>query len=173
MEHDIFEEPIEIKEDSLKKILELVALQKKIQEDIQILEKALNDANRDLIEVSRNQIPAIMQGFNLSELKLSSGEKITVEDKLKASITKDNLEVAYTEMSKDGSEILFKKGIKIENAPNEEEILQILLDNNIPYNMEKSIHPQTLNKFCRERMEKGLLIPNGISVYTYQETKIK
>jgi hypothetical protein len=68
-------------------------------------------------------------------------------------------------------EDLFKTSLVVEDIS--EDVLKILLDFGIPYDIKRSIHPQTLKKYCQELLDSGKKVPDGISVFQYQETKIK
>ena len=65
---------------------------------------------------------------------------------------------------------LFKTQIVIDEMA--DDVLNLLLDNNISYDKKKSIHPQTLKKYCQGKLDQGELIPEGISKFEYTETKI-
>lgn len=155
------------------------------KEDVAIstLEEVVKKLKEKERKLSQILIPSILEEVNLKEIKLKSGEKITVNDKVKASITKDNKTLAYTNMIKDemnkgfskeeatrNIDALFKT--KLETEVNEE-LMTYCLEKNIPYDKSLNIAWQTLNKYCRDKLEAGESIPDGISHYEYKETKLK
>jgi len=133
--------------------------------------------------ISQNLIPSVLNECNMSEIKLKTDERIIVEEKIKASIADKRSAQAYAEMIKKEQELgkeyevaekniasLFKAELRIEPS---EEIYDLLIEKNIPYDKKLDIHWQTLNKYVKEKMERGEPIPESISVFKYQETKIK
>jgi hypothetical protein len=168
-------------EDRLIKLQSFCLLYKNLQKDIEKQEEYLKSLNKEFEKVSRELIPGLLEEVGLSEIKLSTGEKVEVKNKLKASIADKNYLAAYRNMiileggdesAKEKVESLFKSGILIEGEV-EDSLLEFLIEKGIPYELKKSIHPQTLKAYCEERRSKGFPIPEGISIYEYQETKIK
>jgi len=188
-EGSLFEDvSVELEENVLDTLTKLCQNYKTLEIEIEGIEKNLKEKKKKLEDISRDHIPSILNSTGLSEVRLSSGEKIIVEDKVKSSITNKNYMSTYRNMilaeleSEEASEeeyklaeekirSLFKNQILIEEES--EEVLDILLENDILYDLKRSIHPQTLNKYCREKLEHGKTIPEGISVFQFQETKIK
>lgn len=177
---ELFKDTESISEDLLTQVSFLCQESISIEEDIVILEEKLKEKKKELENIQRNLIPSIFNSVGLSEIKLVSGETVEVKDKIKANIKNDDLILAYRNMiNEEGGDeeaqrkidSLFKSETILENVS--DKVLDFLLDNDIPYNNKRSIHYQTLNKYCRERLEMGKEIPEGISVFQYQETKIK
>ena len=169
-----------ISKDKLEELTDFCLLYKSLQSELQELETKLKEKQKELEDVSRISIPNILNKLMLSELKLSTGEKIIVEEKIKASIAKKNTLLAYKNMilteggNKQAEEkvnSLFKTETVLENST--DETLQILINEGISYDLKRSIHHQTLSKYCRGLLESGKPIPEGIAVFQYQETKIK
>lgn len=142
--------------------------------------KVYKEKERDISQV---QIPTLLNENGLSKIALKEGKEIVVQDKVKGSITQGNKETAYKNMiqseidkglpveeAKENIDSLFKSKIEIEL---DNEIIQYLIDNDVLYETKRDIHYATLNKYCKEKLEKGETIPEGISHYEYQETKLK
>lgn len=134
-------------------------------------------------KLSQEVIPAILNECNLSEIVLKNGKKITVQDCVKASITLDNKKLAFINMVKAEENLgldekqalqninsLFKSHLEIEIN---EKAMQYLLDNDITYDTKRDIHWATLNKYCKEHLEAGQNIPDGIFCFEYQKTNLK
>jgi hypothetical protein len=134
--------------------------------------------------LARNVIPNYLNDLQLSELKLASGEKITVKNEIKASITDANKKLLIQQMAKieadyrgitldeaiDNIKSFFKEKLLTEFNPElENEFIQKGLD----FEHKIDIHYQTLNKYVRDNIEQGLPIPESINVFQYQEAKIK
>jgi hypothetical protein len=179
MDH-LFDEQQTVSQDSLKTLSKFCMDYKNLEQDIERLEENLKAKKQTLEDISRVQIPSILNQVGLSELRLSSGEKLIVKDKLKASIPDKNYIMAYRSMIKEegGDEqaeqkvdSLFKSKVILENPS--DDVLSLLIEKEIAYEMKREIHYQTLNKYCREKLEQGKTIPEGISAFQYQETEIK
>jgi hypothetical protein len=167
--------------------------------DIQTIEAVLKEYALRRQNISRVEIPTLMRSVKLEEIKLMSGEKISLEDKIKASITEANKKTVYLNMiesefennpvlqealtnevmteeearekAKENVDEFYKEVLTIKD-PTKEQKDQLILDGFV-YEDKKSIHSATLNKYCRELVAKGLKIPTGISAFEYTETKIK
>lgn len=187
-EETLFEPVVEVTEDSLKTLQELSVRFQTLEKEIEGMEEALKKKKKDLEEVSRNSIPSLLNSYGLSEIRLSTGEKVEIQDKLKASVTNSNYLLAYRNMLELEKELvkdpekaeeivqdLFKSEIIVEESKDDyvDKLYDFLIEKEIPYSSKRSIHSQTLKKYCRGLLDQGLSIPEGISVFQYQETKIK
>lgn len=179
-ERDLFSETKEMNQGDLTNLTLNCKLLKEYKQEVEKCEENLKEAKKKVEIMSRETIPAILNNAGIEKIKLSSGEEVIIEDKLKASITNKNYVLAYSSMIKaeggddNAEEIvddLFNSKLVLENFT--QKTIDILLDNDLPYHSDRKIHPQTLKKYCKEKLEKGEKIPEGISVFQYQETKIK
>ena len=166
--------------DKLEQLQVFVNNYKERQKAVETLEEALKTAKENFERVSRVHIPELLNSVGLSEVKLSTGEKIQVKDKLKASVADKNYLVAFNNMVKaeggdkqaqEKVESLFKTRVVVEEVS--DEVLELLIEQNIPYEVKRDIPWQTLNKYCQGKLDQGQLIPDGVSVFQYQETTIK
>lgn len=179
-EESLFKEEKALQEDTLEKLAMACIRLKSLEERVRLAEENLKVQKEEYEKCSRETIPSMLNSLGLSELRLSTGQKIEVKDKLQASIANKNYLQAYRNMveAEGGGENalrmidnLFKSSAVIEDPS--DEIFDLLLDKGISYESKKTIHHQTLAKYCRERLEQGKTIPEGISVFQYQETIIK
>jgi hypothetical protein len=151
-----------------------------------IAEGILKHYYEKLRKISQEYIPAIMNETGMKELTLKSGYKVIVENKLKASIADKNYKKAFEEMVKEKVKEgfkkkeaetlirdLFKEQLIISNESITPEVKTTLFKNGIDFDEKMDIHYQTLTKYCREQLANGRTIPEGISHFEYQETKIK
>lgn len=163
----------------LSELSRLADKQQLLEKELEMMEERIKEKKKELENVSRNLIPSILNSTGLSEVRLATGEKIIVSDKIAASIVDKNYTLAYRNMiNEEGGDehahevidSLFKSQVVIDGVS--DAVLDLLLDNDIPYDSKRSIHHQTLMKYCRDRLANGKTIPEGISVFQYQETKI-
>lgn len=174
------------KDDNEKTFLINVIEEKMSHISLKTIEEVLKFFKEKHRKLSQEIIPAVLSECGLSEIKLDTGQKITVQNKIKASITDKNKINAFNEMveqrmkeyeiSKKEAEKqikdLFKEKLIIDTNINDK-LKNFLIDNDIIYDRKLDIHYQTLNKYCKEQREKGYLIPKNINVFEYKETKIK
>jgi dGTP triphosphohydrolase len=201
-EDDLFSgsvEPEEVGKDKLETLSELCVKLKNTEQEIADLEEALAFKKKALEQISRFSIPSIFNELGLSQLKLNDGRVVEVEDKIVAKISEKHSLSAFRNMVETekalliqatGKEVLtneelkelhqtaesrvdslFKSSLKIEDF--EDSLMDFLIDSGISYEYKKDIHWQTLRKYCRECLASGTEIPEGISVFQYQETKLK
>ena len=179
-ELEMYFSEIEVPEDKMELLTLFVGTQKDLAKRVKDASAIVRKLNSQLEYVSRVKIPSIFNDLQLSQIKLQTGEVVTVEDKVKASITDKNFTLAYRNMciaeggdysAEEKVDSLFKSRVIIDSIT--DDTVGILIDNDIPYEIKREIHWQTLSKYCREKLEKGDTVPEGISVFQYQETKIK
>lgn len=177
MSENMFSIVEEIPDDKLLELSNLVREYKDVEEYIEKKEEDLKKSKLYLEKISRERIPALFNGLGLSMIKLQSGQVVSIEDKLKASIADKNYLVAYRNMINaengniDKIDSLFNSKIIVGEVT--DEVMELLLEKDIPYDTKREIHWQTLAKYCRDRLDNGNTIPEGISVFQYQDTKIK
>ena len=173
----LFDDREEMGEESLERLAFFCNSHKLLGVEIEVLDLRLKDLKEKQEIISRVKIPGLLNTVGLSELKLKSGEKVVIQDKVKANIAKKNISEAFAAMveaeggKKEIVNSLFKTQLVIPEI--EDNLLDYLLEQGYTYDVQKTIHPQTLNKYCRERLSQGKNIPESITVFQYQETTIK
>lgn len=178
---DLFNGGEAVPSDKLSLLTDLCSKYRSVATEIEELAARMKELQETHESISRTQIPSIFNELGLSEIRLASGEKVSVEDKLKASIADKNYLFAFKSMveAEGGDEnaeaqvrSLFKSKIIVDSDDTNEELLDVLLSLDIPYDVKHDIHHLTLAKYCKGRLGAGKPIPEGISVFQYQETKI-
>lgn len=185
-EGNIFEDDEEkgLDLEPLEALNKLVKEMNNITKEVIELQKTIDNKNVRLENISRSLIPSILQSAGLLGLKLSDGRELEVLHKLSPSITEKNLTIAYENMvmceggdkeAREKVDSLFKSNVVLGKIPSAitDLVENILKDHDVGYEIKRFIHYQTLGKYCRERLSRGQSIPEGISVFTYKETKIK
>lgn len=174
---------------TLETLSELAYKQRALEEKKAILEKETKELEFQIQNISRKDIPGILNELNLTSIELKTGEKIIVKDQLKASIVSGNKEKAFldmiqaeidsVDMSKELATMLVAEmfstnlTINVNTEEEKEEIANKLIGLGVPFNYDRNIHWQTLRKWCKERRDAGELIPESINVFEYQETVLK
>jgi hypothetical protein len=137
MSENMFSIVEEIPDDKLLELSNLVREYKDVEEYIEKKEEDLKKSKLYLEKISRERIPALFNGLGLSMIKLQSGQVVSIEDKLKASIADKDYLVAYRNMidaengNIDKIDSLFKSKIIVGEVT--DEVMELLLEKDIPY----------------------------------------
>lgn len=133
--------------------------------------------------LSREEIPNLLLQTGLTEIKLESGEKVMIQEKLACSLPKRDLEKRNNVLKfiiENGGGHIIKRNLIIEDP--EQLILDFLNENKIPFENKKDIHSSTLRAWFSDKLglKKNSLqelelqdIPKEANVFVYNETKIK
>ena len=160
------------------------------------LVNALKDQRREIVEMeemlkkvkemervlSQEEIPNLLLANGLEELKLESGERVRVEEKIRVSIPKDTYKrgVCLKWLIENEGEHIIKKILSVDEP--EELLILYLKKERVPYKYDHSVHASTLKAFMRAAlgMAKNTLprievadVPDEMSVYIYKDTIIK
>jgi hypothetical protein len=119
-----------------------------------------------------------MAEISLKQFALDDGTQVKVMPVFViSSPSKDNIDRVDEWLTSHGHGGMVKKHLDIPLPKSEEdieEITSVLFLNDIEYELKKSIHYQTLNKWGREMEEEGMVIPEDIfSVYRSTKTIIE
>ena len=85
----ISEELSSLDETGLSKVSKLAQMQVQLQRRVADIEEELKTAQRDLRQVSEDQLPAAMAEYNITKLELEDGSSLVVNKFYNASIPKD------------------------------------------------------------------------------------
>ena len=154
---------------NLEELYALVLRYKELAEDIADREEELKVLKKSFNAVSQSGIPEFLGRFGLSEIKLSSGEKLMIKDDVSVTV-KD--QEAFYEYLKDTDQFdIVKDKVTILNAP--PELREMLVDQEVDFEASRSVHSGTLKKLFRLQMEAGTKPPECVTVFPYSFTKIK
>lgn len=145
----------------VKEIAALAERQLREQEIVGTLELHLKQAQAALRQTQEIDLPNAMHQAGVSEIKLPSGEKITIKDDVYASMPKDERgDLALTWLRNNGFGDVIKNEVKVAFGRGEEEQARALLAeckingwNNASY--ASTVHAQTLKALIREQLAKG------------------
>jgi len=180
MTDDIFEnfEQEEASPDQLGKISslgeELVIKVTKVKS----LEQQLKDAKLDLRDLEENTLPEAMNEIGMTQFKLISGETVSVEDVIRASIPKDRQEVAHKWLEEHGHGDIIKHNVSVQFKKSEEEkvklCLEVLNDSGFTAMDKKDVHWKTLTSLVKEVLDKGQDVPyDDLGVFIGRKAKVK
>ena len=165
-------------ESSMGRVAKLANQQRDLEAEINQITEKLVEKQKELEQISENEIPDLFDELGLSEIKLADGRKVTVERGFAASITEKTRPEAHGWLRANGHEALIKHSLSVNLKKGEEKehkkILDVLNKLNLNYRDKEAVHPQTLKAFVREQMERKVNIPqNAFNVYPIRKTKIK
>ena len=108
-------------------------------------------------------IPEALAECGLSELKLTDGQKISVQTYYSASIPKDKINDALDWLRDNGHGDLIKNTVSIDYGKGEDNVAadmkQKLHEAGQSFTDKTGVHPQTLKAFAREQTETGKNLP--------------
>jgi len=185
---------IDFKEDKKPNTGELTKITKTAEKliDVQRDIEALNDqlavleAQRD--RISLEDLPTLMNNCGLSEFKLRDGSRVTIKPLVRASLPTDTAIMRCKDIEQrriledrrkhglaylrhNGAAALIKNLLRAEFGKDSErqarEALRILRELKVPAELVKTVHPQTLTAWVRERLEGGRPVDMDLlSVYS-------
>ena len=133
------------------------------EEYIASLDKDLKKAKKNLLKLTDEELPTLLQEMGLSEFKLDDGSQVTIKQTYGASILVDNRPTAYQWLRDNGYGDLIKNIVSCEFGMGEDQKAEDFRDTakqkGFQVEQNTSVHPQTLKAFVKERCEKGEEFP--------------
>jgi len=166
---------------STEKLGELGKLCKDLQakeSEVAKAEEILRQLKEEARELSFNKIPDLFDEIGMSEIKLKSGEKVTIKRGFASHISEANKPVAFTWLHDNGHGAIikheltttFKEGDDKEKIALEAKMREL----GLTYKDKDYVHHSTLKSFVKEQIENGSDIPqDAFGVHPIRETKIK
>ena len=137
--------------------------QLKLATEVAELEANLKAKKEELRLTSEQELPDAMQQAGLTQIKLSSGENISINEFYNAHISKANQEKAYGWLVANGHEGLIKNEVLLKFGREEslvvDETVSALQARGLSPQVRQSVHPSTLKAFVKEQFTSGNDIP--------------
>ena len=142
------------------------------------LEADLKAKKEELRLTSEQELPDAMQAAGLTQIKLNSGENITINEFYNAHISKANQEKAYEWLTANGHEGLIKNEVLLKFGREEslvvDETVFALQARGLSPQVRQSVHPSTLKAFVKEQFTSGNDIPTEpFGIYIGTKATIK
>lgn len=175
--------------------LALLAQQQLLWEErVEMLEEKLKTAKKQVENISGNLIPNLLASSGLSEVRLGTGEKITVKKGLSVSYDKvADQNKLFAFLKKENAADLIKTTFSIPQVPDGtlDKIFDFMDSTVVTYETKMDVHARTLEKFIREltaadktdeerqqlysqgRIKNIEELPEFLKVYTFSKTKIE
>jgi hypothetical protein len=147
------------------RVAELVKELKKINGNIVELKEQLDALEQDAKEITEKQIPQLFEEYGLSEIKLSDGSRVKVEDKYFAGITKENETLAFHWLRDHGHDDIIKNDVTVTFGKGQDDLAEQVMERLQNMGMgqymknRKHVHWQTLRAFVKEQVKEGANLP--------------
>jgi len=174
MNDDIFKQLEEDFEENLSSVnkvdqgglTSLASLARKIQEEegnIAKLEDTLKQAKKNLLKLTDEDMPAVMQEVGMNKFELDDGSMVEVKPTYGASILVDNRPQAYEWLRENGYDDIIKNNVTCSFGRGEDDkasaFKTFAAEKGYVANQKTEIHSQTLRAFVKERVEAGDAFP--------------
>ena len=163
-EEDVSSWKNDIQEGELSLVSALANKQVELAQELASLEEAVKAKKEEFRATSEQELPEAMQAAGLSELVLSTGEKITISEFYNAHISKVNQETAYNWLVSNGHAGLIKNEVSLKFARDQERIAEetilALKARGLSPEVRQSVHPSTLKAVVKEQLTSGKDIPS-------------
>jgi len=170
---DIQEWSNKVSDGELSIVSNLANKQLKLATELKQLEVDLKAKKEELRLTSEQELPDAMQAAGLTQIVLSTGEKISINEFYNAHISKANQEVAYQWLIKNGHAGLIKNEVLLKFDRGEDEkvaqTVSALQARGLSPNVRQSVHHSSLKAFVKEQFTAGNDIPTepfGIYIST-------
>jgi hypothetical protein len=146
------------------------------QANVADLERQLSEWCGIVRHLEEVAVPEALGTLGMAEVKLASGEKISVVREYHASIPKATEGAAYDWLRATGNDTLLKRSVTVNFGRGEDSTAAAtaaaLREQGLPVEEKLSVHPSTLKAFVRERMEEGGALPDAIAVHIINRAKV-
>ena len=153
----------DVSDGELSIVSALANKQLEIATEVAKLEADLKAKKAELRLTSEQELPDAMQAVGLTEITLTTGEKISIKEFYNAHISKANQPVAYKWLLKNGHAGLIKNEVllKFDRGEDErvEQTVSALQARGLSPDVRQSVHPSTLKAFVKEQFTAGNDIP--------------
>jgi len=175
---DVQEWTNEVTDGELSIVSTLANKQLKLATEVAELEAGLKAKKEELRSTSEQELPDAMQAAGLTQIRLSTGENITIKEFYNAHISKANQEKAYEWLVSNGHEGLIKNEVLMKFGREESEVVEqtvsALQSRGLSPEVRQSVHPSTLKAFVKEQFTSGNDIPTEpFGIYIGTKATIK
>jgi hypothetical protein len=152
--------------DSVKTIAEVARLLLSKQSQVDDLEKSLKVAKQELLKLSDEDLPALLQEIGMSSFELVDGSKVEVRSTYGAHIKVDNRPEAFGWLRDHGFDDIIKNQVVCTFGRGEDDqaatFLNLASQEGFGATQKEEIHPSTLKAFVKERIECGEEFPTDL-----------
>ena len=152
-----------VTDNELNTVSSLAEKQLRLTDEVASIEENLKAKKEELRLCQEQELPDAMSEAGLSQITLSSGEKISINEFYSAHISKANQQQAYQWLLDNGHEGIIKNEVSLKFARGEsaivDETVLALKSRGLSPEVKQSIHPSTLKAFVKEQLTTGNDVP--------------
>ena len=168
----------DVTNDELANVSSLAQKQINLTNEVSQIEDMLKAKKEELRLVQEQELPDALSEVGLTQIVLSSGEKISLSEFYSAHISKANQQQAYQWLIENGHEGIIKNEVSLKFNRGESDIVDetvlALKSRGLSPEVKQSIHPSTLKAFVKEQLTTGNDIPTEpFGVYIGSKAIIK
>ena len=153
----------EVTNDELANVSSLAKKQINLLNEVSQIEDMLKAKKEELRLVQEQELPDALSEVGLTQIVLSTGEKISLSEFYSAHISKANQQQAYQWLIENGHEGIIKNEVSLKFNRGESQIVDetvlALKSRGLSPEVKQSIHPSTLKAFVKEQLTTGNDIP--------------
>jgi hypothetical protein len=138
---------------------------KVMTEHLEYLQEAVKKAEETIKNLSEQELPMLMNEIGMQQFKLQDGTKFEVKPILAVNAPKEKMEEIDEWLDNNGHSGLVKTTILVPKTVPHDALEKLLIEfkaQGFDFDVTKSIHWQTLNKWAREMEEEGYAIPEDL-----------
>ena len=147
----------------LASVAEIARAARNQEELVSSLEDQLKAAKRELLRLTDEDLPAMLQELGLSSFTLDDGSKVTVRPTFGAHIKAENRETAFDWLRANGFDDIIKNTVSCSFGRGEDHEAAEFIDyaQKLGYAAEQKteVHPSTLKAWVKERVQNGETFP--------------
>ena len=168
----------EVTNDELANVSSLAQKQINLLNEVSQIEDMLKAKKEELRLVQEQELPDALSEVGLTQIVLSTGEKISLSEFYSAHISKANQQQAYQWLIENGHEGIIKNEVSLKFNRGESQIVDetvlALKSRGLSPEVKQSIHPSTLKAFVKEQLTTGNDIPTEpFGIYIGTKANIK
>lgn len=160
IEEDVSSKKLEtVDGDGLKSIASIAIMIRTTEDEIAKVDQYLKDKKRELLKLTDEELPAVLQELGLSSFTLDDGSKVDVKPLYGASIPKPKVEEAHKWLRDNGHDDIIKNVISCSFGRGEDQNAVSFKESAAKLGLHpeqnESVHSSTLRAWVKERVENG------------------
>jgi len=167
-----------VNQEGLGSVAEIARAIRVKEDQIAALEDQLKESKKELLKLTDEDLPAMLQELGLSKFSLDDGSNVEVKPTYGASIKVDNRPAAFEWLREHGYDDIIKNTVACSFGRGEDDrasAFAAFAEKEGYFAEQKTeVHPQTLRAFVKERVEAGDEFPMELfGAYVGQRAVIK
>lgn len=141
----------------LARLQSLVKTYKERRDQVEMLQESLKRAEQAFNQVAQEEIPMLLRQYQLSEIRLESGDRVKVREEARVSVPSEKEQAFQAFLQKRGEEDIIKLHFAFGRMPVDKmkDLFVFLNDGEYDYSADRKVHPQTLKKYFKTLLGVG------------------